>query len=125
MATKLQGFTLIELVVVLLVTGMVSIFVGQTLMVTDRTFHSVDQTTASQQSLRVIGDILDHDVRHAGMMIPGAASACGVDNDNAPDMLYLSDSSAIDPADDQDPYPGAQKNNRTAMRLTTRGMPCE
>lgn len=119
MATKVHGFTLIELVVVLLVTGMISIFVGQTLIVTDRTFHSVDQTTASQQSLRVIGDILDHDIRHAGMMVPGAASVCGVDNDDQPDLLYLSDSNAIDSADDTDPYSGARIAGVTNLNVGT------
>jgi prepilin-type N-terminal cleavage/methylation domain-containing protein len=117
---KLQGFTLIELVVVLLVTGIISIFVGQTLIVTDRTFHRVDQTTTSQQSLRVIADILDRDIRHAGLMIPGAASVCGVDNDTAPDILYLSDANAIDPADeDTSPYPGAQIAGVTNLSVGT------
>jgi prepilin-type N-terminal cleavage/methylation domain-containing protein len=106
-AMKEQGFTLIELVVVVFVMGVVSIFVGQTLIVTDRTFNNIDQTTASQQSLRVIADILDHDIRHAGLMVPGAASVCGVDEDDEPDTLYLSDSDAIDPGDDTAPYAGA------------------
>jgi len=116
---KVQGFTLIELVVVLLITGIISVFVGQTLIVTDRTFHSVDQTTASQQSLRVIGDILSHDIRHAGLMVPGYASVCGVDNDDAPDILYLSDSAAIDPGNDTDPYPGSQIAGLTNLTVGT------
>lgn len=116
---KLQGFTLIELVVVLLVTGIISVLVGQTLIVTDRTFHTVDQTTVSQQSLRVIGDLLEHDVRHAGLMVPGIAAVCGVDNDDAPDLLYLSDSNAIDPGTDTAPYPGASITGVTNLSLGT------
>ena len=50
-------------------------------------------------------------------MVPGYASSCGVDNDNAPDILYLSDSNAIDPGSDTDPYPGARIAGLTNLSL--------
>jgi hypothetical protein len=40
-------------------------------------------------------------------MVPEGAAVCGVDNDNAPDLLYVSDANAIDPDDDLATYDGA------------------
>jgi hypothetical protein len=51
---------------------------------------------------------MERDIRHAGMMVPRGAAVCGVDNDDAPDVLYVSDAEAIDPGDDIMPYEGAQ-----------------
>jgi prepilin-type N-terminal cleavage/methylation domain-containing protein len=102
------GFSLIELLTVMAIMGVISIYVGQMLIFSDRAHQAVDQTTASQQSLRAIMDLVDRDIRHAGMMVPQFASVCGIDNTNAPDLLFVSDATAIDPQTDLEPYPGAQ-----------------
>lgn len=119
MRPKVHGFTLVELLTAMVIMGMISIYVGQILIVNNRAYHNVDQITASQQSLRVIIDVMERDIRHAGMMIPQFAAVCGVDNDTAPDLLYLSDAGAIDPQDDVESYPGARIIGVTNLAVGT------
>jgi len=101
------GFTLIEMLTVIAIFGLVAVYVGRILIVNERAYHTVEQTSESQQSLRLFGELLEDDVRHAGMMVGLDAAVCGKDNTNAPDQLYVSDAAAIDPQDDYDPYTGA------------------
>jgi len=58
--------------------------------------------------MRAIADLIERDVRHAGFMVPQAASICGIDSTGGPDTLYVSDYAAIDPGDDIVSYPGAK-----------------
>lgn len=102
------GFTLIELIVIVAVFGVVSIYVGRILAVNERAYHTIDQTSESQQNLRFLTEMIENDARHAGLMVSPEAALCGVDNDQAPDLLYVSDSGAIDPQNDFEPYPGAR-----------------
>ena len=102
------GYTLIELLTVVAIFGMISIYVGQLLMLNERAYQNVDQTSASQQSLRAAMEILGRDLRHTGMMVPPIVTACGVDETDSPDRLYLTDAAAIDPQDDVTGYTGAQ-----------------
>ena len=55
-----------------------------------------------------VARLLEHDLRHAGMMVPLEGAICGVDNTASPDRLYVSDADAIDPGDDITPYDGAR-----------------
>ena len=103
-----DGFTLIELIVIVAVFGVVSIYIGRILMVNERAYHTVQQTSESQQNLRMLAEMIEDDLRHAGLMVSRAAAVCGVDRDQAPDTLYLSDAAAIDPQTDFEPYPGAR-----------------
>jgi hypothetical protein len=92
---------------VMVIVGLISIFVGQLLIFNDHAYQTVDQTSESQQNLRAAIDLIERDLRHAGMMVPEDAGICGVDNDNAPDQLYVSDWSAIDSANDFSDYGGS------------------
>jgi len=92
---------------VMVIVGLISIFVGQLLIFNDRAYQTVDQTSESQQNLRAAIDLIERDLRHAGMMVPEDAGICGVDNDTAPDRLYLSDWSAIDTGNDFTDYSGS------------------
>jgi len=100
------GFTLIELMTVVALFGLVAIYVGRILTVNERAYHTVENTSESQQNLRVFGELVEDDVRHAGMMVSRNSAVCGRDFTNAPDVLYVSDAAAIDPQDDATPYNG-------------------
>src|SRR5437867_13120444 len=99
-AVHKDGFTLIEMLTVVAIFGLVAIYVGRVLTVNERAYHTVENTSESQQNLRVFGELVEDDIRHAGMMVSRDAAVCGVDNTDAPDVLYVSDAAAIDPQDD-------------------------
>jgi prepilin-type N-terminal cleavage/methylation domain-containing protein len=101
-----QGFTLIELLLVSVLIGMIAIYTGQALSANERAYQAVDQTAESQQHLRALLDLVERDIRHAALLMPESASACGIDSTTGPDTLYLADGSAIDPQDDTGEYSG-------------------
>ena len=103
-----EGFTLIELLVVVAVMGIAVIYMFETLTAGNRAYTVLDQVAETQQSMRAVADLIERDIRHAGMMVPQGAAVCGVDNTTDPDVLYVSDAEAIDPGDDIMPYEGAR-----------------
>jgi prepilin-type N-terminal cleavage/methylation domain-containing protein len=107
MGVRRAGFSLIELVVVVAILGLVAVYMGRILAVNEKTYASTDQLSQAQQNLRALDDLLERDLRHAGMMVPDAVAVCGVDNVNAPDLLYVSDAMAIDSQNDFSTYGGA------------------
>ena len=100
------GFTLIELMIAMAVLGIVSVYMFESFAKNQQAYTVIDQLSESQQNLRAIGDLIERDVRHAGMMVPEGAAACGVDDDAGPDLLYVSDATALDPQDDVATYDG-------------------
>jgi prepilin-type N-terminal cleavage/methylation domain-containing protein len=103
-----DGFTLIELMVAMGILAVAAVYLLETFTVNQRSYTVLDQTVESQQNLRAIADLIDRDVRHAGMMVPEAAAICGVDSTSGPDLLYLSDYEAVDPGNDVLSYNGAR-----------------
>lgn len=101
------GFTLIELLISVAILGIVSVYMFESFAVNQRAYTVIDQVAESQQNVRAIADLLERDLRHAGLMVPEGAAVCGVDDDAAPDLLYVSDANAIDPGDDVATYDGA------------------
>jgi prepilin-type N-terminal cleavage/methylation domain-containing protein len=106
-SVRRAGFTLIEMMTVVAIFGLVAVYVGRVLTVNERAYHTVEDTSESQQNLRVFGELIEDDVRHAGMMVSRSSAVCGRDFTNAPDVLYVSDAAAIDPQDDAAPYAGS------------------
>src|SRR2546428_13755638 len=94
-AVHKDGFTLIEMLTVVAIFGLVSIYVGRILTVNERAYHTVENTSESQQNLRVFGEFVEDNLRHAGMMVPRDAGVCGRDYTDAPDILYGSAPAAI------------------------------
>jgi prepilin-type N-terminal cleavage/methylation domain-containing protein len=95
-----DGFTLIELLISVALLGIVVIYLMQTFTVQHRTYTVVDQTTEAQQNLRALAELLERDLRHAGLMVPETAAVCLVDNTAIPDVLFLSDADAVTLQDD-------------------------
>lgn len=100
------GFTLLELLIVAAIMGVASIYMFETVTAGNRTYTVLEQVTDSQQSVRVIADLMERDVRHAGFMVPQGAGICGVDNTASPDVFFVSDADAIDPGNDVARYEG-------------------
>ena len=92
-----SGFTIIELMIASALTAIVMVFTMQIFTVNNRTYVKIDSVVDTQQSVRAVASILERDLRHAGMMVPEGAAACGIDNADAPDLLYISDYTAVNP----------------------------
>jgi len=92
-----SGFTIIELMIASAIMAIVMVFTMETFTVNNRTYVKIDSVVDAQQSVRAVASVLERDLRHAGMMVPEATAVCGVDNDDAPDLLYISDYTATNP----------------------------
>ncbi|HEX5065667.1 MAG TPA: prepilin-type N-terminal cleavage/methylation domain-containing protein [Myxococcota bacterium] len=94
-----RGFTLIEMMVAMGLLSVVLLFVFQTFTYQHSTYSVVDQVSEAHQTLQGAARLIERDLRNAGYMVPHAAAACGVDATDAPDVLIISDTDAIQPAD--------------------------
>jgi prepilin-type N-terminal cleavage/methylation domain-containing protein len=102
-----SGFTIIELMVASAILAIVMVFTMEIFTVNNRTYVKIDSVVDTQQSVRAISSIFERDLRHAGMMVPEAAGLCAIDNTGAPDLLYISDHTAINPEDAIGVFDGA------------------
>ncbi len=98
-----RGFSLIELVISMAVLGLVSFFLTELLVRQSRTYAVVDDVTEAQQNLRAVTNLLERELRATGFLVPEGAAVCGWDTDvgtpdPTPDVLYVSDADALDPA---------------------------
>lgn len=122
-----SGFTIIELMVASALSAIVMIFTMQIFTVNNRTYIKIDSVVDAQQSVRAVASILERDLRHAGMMVPEGAAVCGIDSTTAPDTLYISDHTAINPDNAIGYFDGARvqggvtqvNNGNTTLSLDT------
>jgi prepilin-type N-terminal cleavage/methylation domain-containing protein len=112
------GFTLIELLVSVAMLGIVVVYLLRSFTVQHRTYTVVDETTELQQNLRAVADLLERDLRHAGMMVPESGAVCGVDSTSAPDILFVSDADAISPGTEKVADFGADTTATTVAAST-------
>lgn len=96
MKVRQQGFTLVEMMVTsallgILVTGVMSFFTNLKKGASVNT-----QVVEIQQNSRLLGDLFEEDIRHAGMLVPESGALCAVDRLVLPDSFYVSDAAAID-----------------------------
>ncbi|MGH7287289.1 MAG: PilW family protein [Myxococcota bacterium] len=98
-----RGFSLIELLISMAVLGLVTFFLTELLVRQSRTYAVVDDVTEAQQNLRAVTNLLERELRATGFLVPEGAAICGWDTDipapdPTPDVLYVSDADALDPA---------------------------
>ncbi|HUK62883.1 MAG TPA: prepilin-type N-terminal cleavage/methylation domain-containing protein, partial [Dongiaceae bacterium] len=92
-----HGFTLTELMVSVVMMAVVVMWLMQSFTTQQRSYVMLDEMTEAQGNMRAISDLLEREIRTAGMMVPENAAVCGIDNTNAPDVLYVSDADSLDP----------------------------
>ena len=122
-----SGFTIIELMIASALTAIVMTFTMQIFTVNNRTYIKIDSIVDAQQSVRAVASILERDLRHAGMMVPEGSAVCGIDSTTAPDTLYVSDHTAVNPDNAIGYFDGARvqgvvtqvNNGTTTLSLDT------
>ena len=100
---KKAGFTLVELMVAATVLAIITSFFLGSMSIQKRNYTVNDQIVEIQQGARIIGDVLERDLRHAGFMAPAGGGFCLVDNTVSPDVLVLSDAAAVNTSAENDP----------------------
>jgi prepilin-type N-terminal cleavage/methylation domain-containing protein len=103
-----QGFTLVELMVSVALMGVVIVWLMGFFVVQSRSYVVTDELGEAQQNSRTIIDLIEREIRAAGMMVPENGAACGVDSTTGPDTLYVGDADAIDPTNQNIPNLGAK-----------------
>jgi len=91
------GYSLPELVIAMAILIIVVGYVMNSFSSQHKTYSVNDQVMEVQQNLRAVSDLLESEVRMSGFLVPDGASICGVDNTNASDELFVTDTSPIDP----------------------------
>ncbi len=90
-----SGFTLLELMVVTIIVSIVMLSVTQSFIFQAKIHEVVTGISESQQSIAMVMQLIERDLRNAGYMVSDNVAICGVDATNGPDTLFISDSDAI------------------------------
>ena len=96
-ARRTAGFTLVELMIAVAILSIVIVAVMQSFVVQNKAYTVTDQVVEAQQNLRAVAWLFERDARMAGFMVPEAAALCALDRDDEPDVVWFTDSDAIDP----------------------------
>lgn len=96
-----SGFTLVELMVATLLLSVVIIGAFESLTRQHKASIVTEDIVEVQNNTRAIATLLEREIRMAGFMVPNAAAICGVDNTNAPDEIYISETEPIVPDDER------------------------
>lgn len=92
-----RGFTLVEILVTTAIMGFLSLYILDSMTTQQKSHAVIDQVSELQQNARVVGELIERDLRHAGFMVPEAAAVCGIDNEDDFDSIWVSDAGAIEP----------------------------
>lgn len=90
MRARSGGFTLVELMVALAITGLVVAYLFGGFTSQHRTYIVVDELTQAQGNARAVAELMERELRQAGFKVPEQMAVCGVDRTNGPDTLYVS-----------------------------------
>jgi type II secretory pathway pseudopilin PulG len=116
---RASGFSMVELVVALGILAVVVAGVMESFVVQNRAYQVVDQTTESQQNLRAVSHLLERDLRMTGFMVSEAAVVCGIDANNAPDEIWVTDSDVVDPTNQSSAGLGARVTSMYSGAVNT------
>jgi prepilin-type N-terminal cleavage/methylation domain-containing protein len=94
MRRQTAGFTLIELMISAAVLVIISVYLTGMLTQQNRAYSVVDQVTETQSNLRAVSALMEREIRTTAFMAPEGSAACGVDRDDGPDVLYVTDADA-------------------------------
>lgn len=116
---RTHGFTLLELLIAIAVLGLVMASLMEVFTTQHRAYAVVDQTTEAQQNTRAVAQLLEHDLRMAGFMVPEFGAVCGWDEQNQPDTLFISNSTIFRTVDQLLAIDQATGSNLAAGELGT------
>jgi len=105
-----RGFTVIELLIAMMILGIVTLSMMQAFTFQAKTHEVVSGISESQQSLALLAQLIERDLRNEGYMVSDGAAVCGVDNTDGPDLLFVSDSFAISSITDLSSLETTQSN---------------
>jgi prepilin-type N-terminal cleavage/methylation domain-containing protein len=90
------GFTLTELMISLMIMAIVTVFLAELFTRQSRAYAVVENVTEVQHNLRAIAHLLEREMRSSSMLVPEGAALCGLDNTNTSDVIFVTDSQALD-----------------------------
>lgn len=111
---KNNGFTLVEILVVMVIMGLVVTAVYSLYISTQRTASTSEEVVDVQQNLRVALDTLVSDIRMAGFLVPSGVNAVFA----APDVIYPSTSSTDIPDADETFTIQTRSSSKSYARVT-------
>lgn len=91
-----RGFTLVELMISMAILLVLSVYLMQMLVNQSRAYAVVDRVTETQQNVRAVAGLLERELRTTGFLAPRGGAICGLDRTDGPDVLFLTDTDAID-----------------------------
>ena len=92
-----HGFSLIEVMIVVLIMGIVTAQMFMVLSSQRRTFLINEQNLNTQETARVVSDLISYDARMSGFMVPQMSGVSSVDGGvNNADRLCVSDPTYFD-----------------------------
>jgi prepilin-type N-terminal cleavage/methylation domain-containing protein len=91
------GFTLTEIMVVVVLLGVLVGGVMTSFAAQKKSAAMNSQLVDAQHTSRLLGDLLEDDIRHAGLLVPESGAICAIDRTLLSDSFYVSDAGAIDP----------------------------
>jgi prepilin-type N-terminal cleavage/methylation domain-containing protein len=127
-STEQRGFTIIELMIALLILGIVTAQVMVVFGTQRRTALVSDRLLDVQAGARTVIDLIAHDLRMAGMLVPRVAGVSSVDGGTGgADRLCVSDASYFVTPLDGSPSPsldnrGSHFTNATVTAVTAMGV---
>ncbi len=121
------GFSLIEVMIVLVIMGVLTAQMFMAFASQKQAYLKSDRALDMQEGARLITDLVAHDTRMAGFMLPLAAAVSSFDGGNAaPDRLCISESDyfstpldgTLSPLDNMiSPFPGSSVTSATGTAI--------
>jgi len=94
-----QGFTLLELMISVSILSIVVVGVFESLTRQHRTSIVTESVVEVQNNVRAIASLMEREIRMGGYMVPDAVAVCGLDDNDGPDELFISETEPIVPDD--------------------------